>query len=105
MKKLLALFIAVAISLFTLSQTNAAPMQTKPAQHLTKDGKPDKRYKENKPVLRKDGKPDMRYKTSQAAVAGKPTTTPPKATTTAKPAAAPAKTATKPAAKPVAKKG
>ena len=79
MKKLFALCIAVAISLASLTQANAAPLQAKPTQHLTKDGKPDKRYKENKPVLRKDGKPDMRYKTSQAAAAGKPTTTPPKA--------------------------
>lgn len=86
MKKIFAILTALLFSLATLMQVNAsaaALFQQKPQPHLTKDGKPDKRYKENKPVLRKDGKPDMRYKNSQPVV---------------KPAAKPA-VATKPAPK------
>lgn len=70
MKKLLTILTVLMFSLATLTQAIASPsalFQQKP--HLTKDGKPDRRYKEhksdNKPVLRKDGKPDMRYKKSQ----------------------------------------
>lgn len=71
MRKLIALLTVLLFSLATLTQVNASAVtlfQQKPTPHLTKDGKPDKRFKENKPVLRKDGKPDMRYKNSQPAV-------------------------------------
>ena len=39
-------------------------------QHMTKSGKLDKRYNENKHV-KKDGTPDMRYNTSKKAAAKK----------------------------------
>lgn len=48
--------------------TKATTTTAASAQHLKKDGTPDKRYKENKAAatttkhLKKDGTPDMRYK-------------------------------------------
>jgi hypothetical protein len=54
----------------TFTQVSATPYQTKPATHLKKDGTPDKRFKENKPVkvpLKKDRTPDMRYKANKPA--------------------------------------
>ena len=64
MKKFLALLLVAGMSLATVTSTYALP-QAKPAQHLKKDGTPDKRFKENKakPVhLKKDGTPDKRFK-------------------------------------------
>ena len=66
MKKLLILLTALVFSMATLTQANASAFGVL-QQHLTKSGKPDRRFKENKPPLRKDGKPDMRYKASQPA--------------------------------------
>lgn len=43
------------------AEVKAAPT----AQHVKKDGTPDKRYKENK-TLKKDGTPDKRYKENKA---------------------------------------
>ncbi len=73
MKKIFTLLTALLFGLATLTQ--AAPLtylKQAPAQHLTKNGKPDKRYNENK-HLTKAGKPDMRYNTSKKA-ANKKTT-------------------------------
>ena len=54
------------MSFGAISSSFASPQQ----QHLTKSGKPDKRYNENK-HLKKDGTPDMRYNTSKKAAAKK----------------------------------
>ena len=64
MRKFLAMLLVAGMSLATVTTTYAT-QQVKPAQHLKKDGTPDKRYKENKakPVhLKKNGTPDKRYK-------------------------------------------
>ncbi|QQL50185.1 hypothetical protein [Mucilaginibacter ginkgonis] len=54
MRKLITI---IALVLFSFSSVFAQ-------QHMTKSGKPDKRYNENK-HLKKDGTPDMRYSTSK----------------------------------------
>ena len=64
MRKFLAMLLVAGMSFATVTTTYATP-QVKPAQHLKKDGTPDKRYKENKakPVhMKKNGTPDKRYK-------------------------------------------
>lgn len=61
MKKLITLMTALLFACATLTQTVASPVSFQ--QHLTKSGKPDKRYKENK-HLTKAGKPDMRFKSN-----------------------------------------
>lgn len=69
MRKLIVLLMLTLFSFAAINQTNAFAFQ-QPAQHLTKSGKPDKRYNENK-HLKKDGTPDMRYNTSKKAAAKK----------------------------------
>ncbi|QQL50145.1 hypothetical protein [Mucilaginibacter ginkgonis] len=59
MKKLITIIALVLFSFSTFAQ-----------QHMTKSGKPDKRYNENK-HLKKDGTPDMRYSTSKKAMTKK----------------------------------
>ena len=71
MKKIFTLLTVLVFGLATLTQAGPlAYFKQAPAQHLTKSGKPDKRYNENK-HLTKAGKPDMRYKTSKQAAAKK----------------------------------
>jgi len=61
MKKMFAMLMIALMSFGTITtQVFALP----PQQHLTKSGKPDKRYSENKHLTKK-GKPDMRYKSSK----------------------------------------
>ena len=60
----------VLIALMTLGVNNAsAQAKPKPAPaataKMTKDGKPDRRYKENK-GLKQDGTPDKRFKAHKA---------------------------------------
>jgi hypothetical protein len=61
------LFITLA-ALIMLGVTTPLDAQTKtkpvPAAKVTKDGKPDRRFKENK-TKKKDGTPDMRYKSNK----------------------------------------
>jgi hypothetical protein len=51
----------------------ADKIEAAPADHVKKDGTPDKRYKENKEAkpaagpTKKDGTPDMRYKSNKDA--------------------------------------
>jgi hypothetical protein len=67
MKKLFFMLMLTMMSIGAMNQSAfALPQQ----QHLTKSGKPDKRYSENK-HLKKDGTPDMRYKSSKKAAAKK----------------------------------
>jgi len=60
MKKL---FVACMLSIMTFGAISTSLLAEPLQQHLTKSGKPDKRFKENKtpkgPVT-KSGKPDMR---------------------------------------------
>ena len=71
MKKIFTFLTVLVFGLATLTQAGPlAYFKQAPAQHLTKSGKPDKRYNENK-HLTKAGKPDMRYKTSKQAAAKK----------------------------------
>jgi len=70
MKKLFTFLAILTFGFATLTQAATpayfASINTPQQQHLTKSGKPDKRYNENK-HLKKDGTPDMRYKTSKKA--------------------------------------
>ena len=71
MKKITTLFLALTFGFATLTQAGTLGyFKQAPAQHLTKSGKPDKRYNENK-HLTKAGKPDMRYNSSKKAAAKK----------------------------------
>ena len=71
MKKISTLLAVLLFGLATLTQAGPlAYFKQAPAQHLTKSGKPDKRYNENR-HLTKSGKPDMRYSTSKKAAAKK----------------------------------
>ena len=65
MRKLIAMLMLTMLSFgtITVSSAYAIPLQ----QHMTKSGKPDKRFKENK-HLKKEGTPDMRYKSSKSAM-------------------------------------
>lgn len=83
MKKLLTLVTAVLLSISTLyAQTTQQSAATSPqATHMTKSGKADMRYKENKKKednassaaavpagpKKKDGTLDMRYKSNKGA--------------------------------------
>ena len=58
MKKFLAMLMIAAMS-FGVTTSYALPAPQ--AQHLKKDGTPDKRFKENK-HLKADGTPDKRFK-------------------------------------------
>ncbi|MDB5124744.1 MAG: hypothetical protein JWP94_2873 [Mucilaginibacter sp.] len=69
MKKIFALLTAFMFGFTTLTQTATASNYV---QHLTKSGKPDKRYNDSK-HLKKDGTMDMRYKSSKKAAAKKKT--------------------------------
>jgi hypothetical protein len=70
MKKLLVLFVALMMLGIapTEAQTKTKTEKTKTtktvATKVTKDGKPDRRFKENKGI-KKDGTPDMRYKANK----------------------------------------
>lgn len=70
MKRIYTLLTVLMFGWATLSYANPASAlpQRQPQQHLTKSGKPDKRYNENK-HLKKDGTPDMRYKSSKKSTA------------------------------------
>jgi hypothetical protein len=59
MKKFLSMLMIAAMSFGVVTSSFALPALQ--AQHLKKDGTPDKRYKENK-HLKKDGTPDKRFK-------------------------------------------
>lgn len=75
MKKIITLLMALSFGFATLTQAGSlAFLKHAPALHLTKSGKPDKRYNENKHFI-KAGKPDMRYNNSKTTAAKK---TPPK---------------------------
>ena len=77
MKKLFLLAAAlIMLGLAPLHAQTATPAAPKPTTtKMTKDGKPDKRFKENKQAAskpaagptKKDGTPDMRYKSNKAA--------------------------------------
>ena len=72
MKKIFTLLTVLLFGFSTLTQANTLTyFKQAPAQHLTKSGKPDKRYNENK-HLTKAGKPDMRYNTSKKAAKKSP---------------------------------
>lgn len=64
MKKIIAMFMLIMMGFGTITASAYALPQI---QHMTKSGKPDKRYKENK-HLKKDGTPDMRYKSSKSGM-------------------------------------
>ncbi len=66
MKKLFTFLAILTFGFATLTQAANARINAPQQQHLTKSGKPDKRYNENK-HLKKDGTSDMRYKTSKKA--------------------------------------
>jgi hypothetical protein len=66
MKKLLTLLL---FALFMAATVPATVVRAQTTTHDKKDGKPDKRYKENKLHLKKDGTPDMRYKENKQAKA------------------------------------
>ncbi|NCD68570.1 hypothetical protein [Mucilaginibacter agri] len=68
MKRLMSLLMLAMFSFGTVTFNSALAQKTQ--QHMTKSGKPDKRYNENK-NLKKDGTPDMRYNTSKKAAAKK----------------------------------
>ena len=68
MKKLFTFLAILTFGFATLTQaaTQAYSLKADTSkQHMTKSGKPDKRYNENK-HLKKDGTPDMRYKANKA---------------------------------------
>ncbi|WP_428329701.1 hypothetical protein [Mucilaginibacter sp.] len=70
MKKIFVFLTVLMLGMASFNQVNALPFQTKPAQHLKKDGTPDKRFKANKKPagpLKKDGTADMRYKANKKA--------------------------------------
>jgi len=70
MKKLITLLSVFLFSFATFNQVNANTYSVKQSvAHITKSGKPDKRYTASK-HLKKDGTPDMRYKANKQA-AGK----------------------------------
>jgi hypothetical protein len=62
MKKVFTLLTALMFAFATLTTVSASNSFTY-QQHMTKAGKPDRRYKENK-KLTKAGKPDMRFKSN-----------------------------------------
>lgn len=71
MKRIFTLLTVLMFGLATITQAGPSSyFKQAPAQHVTRSGKPDKRYNENK-HLTKAGKPDMRYSTSKKAAAKK----------------------------------
>jgi hypothetical protein len=70
MKKLMNLLVALTLSFATTTFVHASVYAYLPQQHLTKNGKVDKRYNENK-HLKKDGSMDIRYKSSKKTNAKK----------------------------------
>jgi len=67
MKKLFTFLAILTFGFATLTQAaNSSRTNAPQQQHLTKSGKPDKRYNANK-HLKKDGTSDMRYKSSKKA--------------------------------------
>ena len=69
MKKIIAMLALTAFSFSSISNSNASVLFAN-FQHLTKSGKPDKRYNDSK-HLKKDGTTDMRFKESKKAAAKK----------------------------------
>ncbi len=66
MKKIFTLFTILSLGLATFTTANALPVNApqQAAQHVTKSGTPDKRYKANQ-HLKKDGTPDKRYSSNK----------------------------------------
>ena len=66
MKRLLVLFAVLMMLGISPSEAQTKTKTTKAVtSKVTKEGKPDRRFKENK-GLKKDGTPDMRYKANKA---------------------------------------
>jgi len=66
MKKIFTLLTMLVLAFATMTQVNASTFSAVYQQHLTKSGKPDKRYNANK-HLKKDGTPDKRFKANKPA--------------------------------------
>ena len=72
MKRIFTVLTVLMLCIASMTQAHPSVLQTKPAtaQHLKKDGTPDKRFKENKAAkghLKKDGTPDKRFKANKVA--------------------------------------